>query len=132
MNAAIYRGQFGASQVVVNLECYPDDILGVIQQTRVHSQIDGQGIGPKFLGHATENTENTERVCGYMLESLPVPHYRRLASMQGGLSQAARPQDCLWAFELTKLLHRGRPSTPTWLWVLICDRPPASSRERDG
>jgi hypothetical protein len=68
MNAAIYPGQFGASQVVVNMECYPDDIFGVIQETRVHSQIDGHGIGPKFLGHVTENTE---RVCGYMLESLP-------------------------------------------------------------
>lgn len=53
------------------MEYYPDDIFGVIQETRVYSQIDGHGIGPKFLSHVTENTE---RVCGYMVESLPARH----------------------------------------------------------
>jgi hypothetical protein len=40
----------------------------VIQETRVYSQIEGYGIGPRCLAHVTENGE---RVCGYMLESLP-------------------------------------------------------------
>lgn len=66
--SSIHPGQFGADQVVVNTEWYPDSIFGVIQETRIYSLIEGHGIGPRFLAHVTENGE---RVYGYILESLP-------------------------------------------------------------
>jgi tRNA A-37 threonylcarbamoyl transferase component Bud32 len=56
---------------VVNTEWYPDSIFGAIQETLIYSRIEGHGIGPKFLAHITENSE---RVYGYMLESLPARH----------------------------------------------------------
>lgn len=71
INSAIYLGQFGADQVVVNTEWYPDWIYGVIQETMVYSQIEAHGIGPKFLAHITENEE---RVYGYMVESVTARH----------------------------------------------------------
>ena len=71
MNSAIYPGQLGADQVVVNTDWYPDWIHGVIQETMVYSQIEGHGIGPKFLAHVTENEE---RVYGYMLERVQARH----------------------------------------------------------
>ncbi|KAE9377423.1 hypothetical protein N431DRAFT_309935, partial [Stipitochalara longipes BDJ] len=66
--SAIYPGQLGAAQVVVNTEWYPDSISSIIRDTLIYSRIEGHGIGPRFLAHVTENGK---RVYGYMTESLP-------------------------------------------------------------
>jgi hypothetical protein len=67
MYSAIYQTQSNASSIVVNTEWYPDSIYGVIHETHIYSLIEGLHIGPKFLGHITENHD---RVYGYMLEKL--------------------------------------------------------------
>ena len=68
MYSAIYQGQLGRSQVVVNTEWYPESIFGAVQETLIYSKIEGHNIGPRFLAHITENQH---RVYEYMLESLP-------------------------------------------------------------
>lgn len=55
----------------MNTDWYPEWIYGVIQETMVYAQIEGHGIGLKFLAHVTENGE---RVYGYMLERVPARH----------------------------------------------------------
>jgi hypothetical protein len=70
-HSAIYPGQFGADQVVVKMEWYPDSAYPVDRATLIYSEIEGHNIGQKFLAHVTENGE---RVYGYMLESLPARH----------------------------------------------------------
>jgi len=69
--SAISPGHFDADEVLVTTEWYPGSIFGAIQETLIYSQIEGLGIGPRFLAHITENRE---RVYGYMLESLPARH----------------------------------------------------------
>jgi hypothetical protein len=62
-SSAIYPGQLGASQVVVNTEWYPDSIFGAIQETLIYSRIEGHGIGPRFLAHVTENWSEYTDIC---------------------------------------------------------------------
>jgi len=71
MYSVRYPGQLGAAQMIAHQEWYPNDIFGVIQETQIYAQIEGHGIGPRFLAHITENQE---RVCGYLLESHPARH----------------------------------------------------------
>ena len=65
MYCAVYGGRFGLDEVMVCTEWYPDSIYGIAHETEMYEAVEGQGIGPVFVGHVTENRR---RVIGYMVE----------------------------------------------------------------
>lgn len=59
--------QFGKDIVFVCIEWSPDDNYGVARETEVFQTIQGEAIGPDFLGHVIENGD---RVIGYVAERI--------------------------------------------------------------
>lgn len=58
------------SPVIAKFAAFPFEIEDIIKETRVYEWIEGQGIGPKFLGHLMEEG----RVMGFLLEKVEGRH----------------------------------------------------------
>jgi len=65
MRAMVCDGFFGVDEVLAHFEWDPNSIYPIDCYTDILFQIDGHGIGPKFLAHVTENDD---RVIGYIVE----------------------------------------------------------------
>lgn len=91
---------------MLNTDWYPEWIYGVIQETMVYAQIEGHGIGPKFLAHVTENGE---RVYGYMLERVPARHATidDLQACKAVLAKLHSLEIFLWTLEFRQLSYTG-------------------------
>lgn len=56
--------------IIVKFARFPWEVGYYNQETQAYSWIEGHDIGPKFLGHVTED----ERVIGFLLEKIPGRH----------------------------------------------------------
>lgn len=66
MKTGVFKVKYGEGFAVAKIARFEFEIPFIENETRVYREIDGQEIGPKFLGHLTENG----RTMGFLIEYL--------------------------------------------------------------